>query len=58
MPEGPVRYRIQEDRIVRNNDIRYFDHPKFGVIAKVTRVEKEDEETQVESPELVGRVGQ
>ena len=32
-------YRIQEDRIMRNNEIRYFDHPKFGVIARVTRVE-------------------
>lgn len=38
-PAGPVYYRIQEDRIVKNGEIRYFDHPKFGVVAKVTRVE-------------------
>ena len=40
---GPVRYRIQENRIIKNAEIRYFDHPKFGVIAKVTRVEVDDE---------------
>ena len=32
-------YRIEEDRIVKNGDVRYFDHPKFGVVVKVTRVE-------------------
>jgi len=42
-PEMPVYYRIQENRIVRNGDIRYFDHPKFGVVVKVTRVEAEEE---------------
>lgn len=36
----PVRYRIVEDRIMRSGDIRYFDHPRFGVIAKVTKVEE------------------
>lgn len=40
----PVRYRIFEDRIMKNGDIRYFDHPKFGVIAKITRVEDPVEE--------------
>lgn len=35
----PIRYRISEDRIVKNGDLRYFDHPKFGVLAKVTRHE-------------------
>jgi hypothetical protein len=40
----PVRYRILEDRIMRNGDIRYFDHPKFGVIAKVTRIEETGDE--------------
>lgn len=33
----PVRYRIFEDRIMKPGDIRYFDHPRFGVLAKVTR---------------------
>jgi hypothetical protein len=52
---GPVRYRITEDRIVKNGDLRYFDHPKFGVLARVTRVEDAAEvvdETAVE--ELLG----
>jgi hypothetical protein len=39
--ELPIYYRIQEDRIVKNGDIRYFDHPKFGIVAKVTLVEPE-----------------
>jgi hypothetical protein len=36
---GPVRYRIRENRIFRSGELRYFDHPKFGVIAKITRFE-------------------
>jgi hypothetical protein len=39
----PVRYRIQEHRIVKNGELRYFDHPKFGVLAKVTRVEADND---------------
>ena len=46
-PYYPVRYRIEEDRIFRNGELRYFDHPKFGVLAKITRVE----EAEVETPE-------
>ena len=34
-------YRIDEDRIVRNGELRYFDHPRFGVLAKIWRVEEE-----------------
>ena len=45
-----VFYRIEEDRIVRNNELRYFDHPKFGVIAKVTRIE----EAPPEAPDNTG----
>jgi hypothetical protein len=37
----PVRYRIDEDRIFRNGELRYFDHPKFGVLAKITRFEEQ-----------------
>ena len=39
----PLRYRISEDRIMKNGETRYYDHPKIGVIAKVTRVEEADE---------------
>jgi len=35
-----VRYRIDEDRIVRSDELRYFDHPKFGVIARITRIDE------------------
>jgi hypothetical protein len=42
-----VRFRIQEDRILKNGELRYFDHPKFGVLAKVTRVE----EPEADEPE-------
>ena len=45
----PVRYRIQENRILKNGELRYFDHPKFGVLAKVTRVEDEEEDARRES---------
>ena len=35
----PLKYSISENRIFANGDVRYFDHPKFGVIARVDRVE-------------------
>lgn len=50
----PVRYRIQDDRIFKNGDVRYFDHPKFGIVAKITRVEEEEPE----QPPLVNDPGQ
>ena len=39
-----LRYRIAEDRIFKSGDLRYFDHPKFGVLAKITRVEQDAED--------------
>ena len=56
----PVRYRIEEDRIFRNGDLRYYDHPKFGLLAKITRV-KEEEPTDEEllgEAELLGFDGE
>ena len=53
----PVRFQIQEDRIVKNGDLRYFDHPKFGVLAKITRVEEEEndgEDQELFNPLLSG----
>jgi hypothetical protein len=46
----PVRYRIEEDRIFRNGELRYFDHPKIGVLAKITRAEEkiQDDQTLLE----------
>ena len=49
----PIRYRISEDRIMKNGDIRYFDHPKFGVIAKITRVEEAEEEIIDDTEDLL-----
>lgn len=43
-----VYYRIQENRILKNGELRYFDHPKFGVLAKITRVEEAEEPGEVE----------
>jgi hypothetical protein len=58
----PVRFRIQENRILKNGELRYFDHPKFGVLAKVTRVEEPEEEdedsTTDETGTLAGRTTQ
>lgn len=51
---GPVRFRIHEDRIFKSGELRYFDHPKFGVLAKITRVE----EPQDDQSGLVGQFGQ
>ena len=42
LPPRPVWYRIQEDRILRHGELRYFDHPKFGLLARVTRVAEEE----------------
>ena len=39
---GRVFYRIEEDRIFKNGDIRYFDHPRMGLLALITRVEEPD----------------
>lgn len=50
---GPIRYVINENRILKNGELRYYDHPKFGVLAKVTRVE-EDEQEDSEESELLG----
>ncbi len=49
----PTYFRIQEDRILRNEELRYYDHPKFGVLAKVSRVEAMDEDASSDG-ELLG----
>lgn len=49
--EQPTFFRINENRILRNGEVRYFDHPRFGVIAKVSRAEDVQDE---ELTELAG----
>jgi hypothetical protein len=46
---GPIHYRIFEDRIMKNGDIRYYDHPKFGVVAKVMRFEEPEEDEFIDN---------
>lgn len=48
----PVRFRIEEDRIVRNGELRYYDHPRFGVLAKITRVEEVKQEIGTMGPTI------
>ena len=50
-PTMPTYYRILEDRILKNGELRYFDHPKYGMLARVTRVEEEE---PPEDGELLG----
>jgi len=55
---APLRYRINENRLFRNGEIRYYDHPKFGLIAKILRFEVEEEQdipddTEFLSPAVV-----
>ena len=35
-----ILYQIQEDRIFNDGHLRYFDHPKFGVLARISRVDE------------------
>lgn len=40
LPESALRsFHLSETRRVRRNQLHYFDHPRFGVLARVTRVE-------------------
>ena len=51
----PLRYHLSEDGIIKNGELRYFDHPKFGVLAKVVRVEEQEEpDDPLYEPELLG----
>lgn len=37
-PGSRPAYRLREQRRIRSSEIHYFDHPRFGVIARVTPV--------------------
>jgi hypothetical protein len=36
---APLEYALAETRIIRSGETRYYDHPRFGVIARVTRAD-------------------
>lgn len=40
----PSYVRLRETRRIRLNELHYFDHPMFGVILQVSRLEPEEEE--------------
>jgi hypothetical protein len=35
-PAEPLRYRIREQRRIKSQETHYFDHPKFGLLVRVT----------------------
>jgi len=41
---------IEESRRLRDDRLQYFDHPQFGVIAAVTRIERESPDDNSSSP--------
>ena len=53
-------YRIQENRIFGSGQMRYFDHPKFGVLARIDRIEAPlevpDDERDPEGRSMLGSV--
>jgi hypothetical protein len=42
-PGGNLVYRLSEQRKLKSQETLYFDHPKFGVLARVMPLEKENE---------------
>lgn len=53
----PLKYTISEDRIVASGDVRYYDHPKFGVVAKIERVELEEPGENVDDTDVLSPIG-
>jgi hypothetical protein len=49
MPAMPV-YRIDEKRRMRSGELHYIDHPKFGVLTRVSKVDPEMLPTAGDSP--------
>lgn len=38
--ENPVVYRIRESRRVKSQETQYFDHPRFGLLVRITPLGK------------------
>jgi hypothetical protein len=34
--ESKITYRLNEKRLIKPSDVYYLDHPKFGVVAKIS----------------------
>ena len=50
---APLRFRISENRLFKNGETRYYDHPKFGVVAKVLLFEAVEEEILPDDTEFL-----
>ncbi len=44
--DTPEKYRMQQIRRMKRDEINYFDHPKFGVLAIITAVEDNNIDTR------------
>ncbi|MCZ6911631.1 MAG: CsiV family protein [Proteobacteria bacterium] len=49
----PTPYSIRESRLVRGGAIHYFDHPHFGVVALITRIEEPEPELDEDGNPIV-----
>jgi hypothetical protein len=49
-PVGPVRFRLDDSRRVRSNEVHYLDHPRFGIITIITPYEVPEEKTEQQTP--------
>lgn len=45
-------YRLVEKRRIKLNEVHYFDHPKFGVLMQVSRLEVEPEDQPEVEPKV------
>ncbi len=46
---GPVSYRIYEKRRMKSGELNYYDHPKIGMVLRVTPVEMPDEDSRLKT---------
>ncbi len=46
----PVVYRLEQSRRLRSGELHYFDHPAFGILARVTPYQPPKPATQAASP--------
>lgn len=49
-------YRLIEKRRIKLNEVHYFDHPKFGVLVQVSRLEIDDKDIEADAAENLNQV--
>jgi hypothetical protein len=50
-------FRLQEKRRMRSRELHYFDHPRFGMIARVTPYDAPEEEPEPEPADTTAEPG-